>query len=115
MSVLGSCEKSCDHLRQDNSIEHRGSFSHGPKSPTSQRPKSTISQGSPSTKAPLDKNDKDSPVKMNAASVVQVGMMEIGTKRLRAKEASEEENNRVPKRFCKPVFSVLADSVLEPV
>ena len=27
MSVLGSCEKSRDHLRQDISIEHRGSLS----------------------------------------------------------------------------------------
>nr|POE99665.1 hypothetical protein CFP56_18994 [Quercus suber] len=97
---------------------------------------SVLDSWSPSTKAPLDKNDKDSPVKMNAASAVQVGvifqgkanekgkqilgkgslkkvarakgkasddqtlaqMMEIGTKRLRAKEASEEENNRAPKR-----------------
>ena len=42
-------------------------------------------------------------------------MMEIGTKRLRAKEASEEENNRAPKKFCEPVNSGLADSVFEPV
>ena len=143
MSVLGSCEKSRNHLRQDISIEHRGFLSHGPRGPTSQGPKGSISQGSPSTKAPLDKNEKDSPVKKNAANAVQVGvifqakanekgkqilgkgslknvarakgkasddqtlaqMMEIGTKRLKAKEASEEENNRAPKRFCESVNS----------
>ena len=70
MSVLGSCEKSRDHLRQDISIEHRGSLSHGPRGPTSQGPKCYISQGSPSTKAPLDKNEKDSLVKKNAANAV---------------------------------------------
>ena len=42
-------------------------------------------------------------------------MMEIGTKRLRAKEASEEENNGAPKQFCELVNSGLADSVFEPV
>ena len=35
LSVLGSCEESRDHLRQDSSIKHRGSFSRGPKSPAS--------------------------------------------------------------------------------
>ena len=153
MSVLDSCEKSCDHLRQDISIEHRGSLSHGPRGPTSQGPKCYISQGSPSTKAPLDKNEKDSLVKKNAANAVQVSvifqgkanekgklilgksslkkvtrakgkvsddqtlvqMMEIGTKHLKAKEASEEENNRAPKRFCEPVNSGLVDFVLELV
>ena len=35
LSVLGSCEESRDHLSQDSSIKHRGSFSHGPKSPDS--------------------------------------------------------------------------------
>ena len=75
MSVLGSCEKSRDHLRQDFSIEHRGSFSHGPKSPTSQSPKGSISQGSPSTKALLDKNEKDNPEKKNSANAVQVGVI----------------------------------------
>ena len=153
MSVLGSCEKSRDHLRQDISIEHRCSFSHRPKGPTSQGPKGSISQGSPSTKAPLDKNEKDSLVKKNAANAVQVGvifqakanekgkhilgkgslkkvarakgkasddqtlaqMMEIGTKRLRAKEASEEENNGAPKQFCELVNSGLAGFVFELV
>ena len=43
LSVLGSGEKSRDHLRQDISIEHKGSFSHRPKSPTSQGPKGSIS------------------------------------------------------------------------
>ena len=43
MTVLGSSEKSHDHLRQDISIEHKGSFSHRPKSPTSQGPKGSIS------------------------------------------------------------------------
>ena len=43
MSVLGSCEKSRDHLRQDISIEHRGFLSHGPRGPTSQGPKGSIS------------------------------------------------------------------------
>ena len=42
-------------------------------------------------------------------------MMEIGTKRLRGKEASKEENTRAQKRFCETVKSGLADSVLEPV
>ena len=149
MSVLGSYEKSRDHLRQDSSIEHRGSFSHGPKSLASQSPEGSISQGSPSTKAPLDKNEKDNPEKKNSANDVQVGvifqakahgkgkqilgkgnlktvarakgkvsddqtlaqMLKIGAKRLRANEASEEENNRVPKRLCEPVNSGLTDNV----
>nr|POE71501.1 hypothetical protein CFP56_34311 [Quercus suber] len=42
-------------------------------------------------------------------------LMEIGTKRLRGKEASEEENNRAHKRFCKTINSGLVVSVLEPV
>ena len=75
MSVLGSYEKSRDHLRQDSSIEHRGSFSHEPKSLASQIPKGSISQGSPSTKAPLDKNEKDNPEKKNLANAVQVGVI----------------------------------------
>ena len=75
LSVLGSCEKSRDHIRQDISIEHRGSFSHGPKSPTSQGPKGSISQGSPSTKAPVDKNEKDNPMKKNATIAVQASVI----------------------------------------
>ena len=42
-------------------------------------------------------------------------MMEIGTKRLRGKEASKEENTRAQKRFYETVKSGLADSVLELV
>nr|POE62311.1 hypothetical protein CFP56_72887 [Quercus suber] len=130
-----------DHLWLDSLSEHRGSFSHGPKSPASQSPKGSISQGSPSTKASLDKNEKDNPEKKNPANAVQVGvifqakahgkgkqilgkgnlkkvarakgkvsddqtlaqMLKFGEKRLRAKEVSEEEINRTPKRLCEPV------------
>ena len=42
-------------------------------------------------------------------------MMEIGTKRLKAKEASKEENNQAPKCFCEPVNSGLVDSVFKLV
>ena len=42
-------------------------------------------------------------------------MKEIGTKRLRGKEVSNEENTRAQKCFCETVFSGLADSVIEPV
>ena len=42
-------------------------------------------------------------------------MMEIRTKRLRGKEASEEENTQAQKRFCETVKLGLANSVLEPV
>ena len=153
LSVLGSCEKSRDHIRQDISIEHRGSFSHGPKSPTSQGPKGSISQGSPSTKAPVDKNEKDNPMKKNATIAVQASvifqakanekgkqilgkgslkkvarakgkvsddqtlaqMLKIGAKRLRANEASKEENNQAPKRLCESVKSCLVDSIFETV
>ena len=40
-------------------------------------------------------------------------MKEIGTKRLRGKEVSEEENTRAQKRLCEMVLSGLADSVIE--
>ena len=40
-------------------------------------------------------------------------MMEVGTKRLRGKEVSEEENTRAQKRFCETVHSGLANSALE--
>nr|POF22735.1 hypothetical protein CFP56_08416 [Quercus suber] len=153
LSVLGSCEKSRDHLRQDSLIEHRGSFSHGPKSPASQSPKGSISQGSPSTKALLDKNKKDNPEKKNSANAVHVGVifqakahgkgkqilgkgnlkkvarvkgkvsddqtlahiLKFGAKRMSANEASEEENNRAPKRLCEPVNSSLACTVFGTV
>ena len=38
LGVLGSCEMSRGHLRQDFSTEHRDSFSHRPKSLASQSP-----------------------------------------------------------------------------
>ena len=44
-----------------------------------------------------------------------VQMMEIGTKRLRGKEASEEKNTWAQKSFCETVKSGLTNSVLEPV
>uniref|UniRef100_A0A7N2R9S6 Uncharacterized protein n=1 Tax=Quercus lobata TaxID=97700 RepID=A0A7N2R9S6_QUELO len=75
LSVLGSCEKSRGQLWQDFSIEHRGSFSHGPKSPAPQSPKGSNPQGSPRTKAPLDKNEKDNPEKKNPANAIQVGVI----------------------------------------
>nr|POF24991.1 hypothetical protein CFP56_45633 [Quercus suber] len=115
LSVLGSCEKSRDHLRQDSLIKHRGSFSHGPKSPTSQSPKGSISQGSPSTKAPLDKNEKDNSEKKNPTNAIQVGMLKFGAKRLSANEASKEENNRAPKRLYEPVNLGLAGAVFGTV
>ena len=40
-------------------------------------------------------------------------MKEIGTKRLRGKEVSEEENTWAQKRLCEMVLSGLADSVIE--
>lgn len=42
-------------------------------------------------------------------------MKEIGTKRLRGKKVSEEENNWAQKRFCETVLLSLADSVIESV
>ena len=42
-------------------------------------------------------------------------MKEIGTKRLRGKEVSEEENTRAQKRLCETGLSGLADSVIESV
>ena len=42
-------------------------------------------------------------------------MKEIGTKRLRGKEVSEEENTRAQKRLCETCLSGLADSVIESV
>ena len=42
-------------------------------------------------------------------------MMEIGTKRLRGKEASKEKNIWAQKSFCETVKSGLTDSILEPV
>ena len=72
---MGSCEKSRVQLWQDFSIEHRGFFSHGPKSPTPLSPKGSNSQGGPRTKAPLDKNEKDNPEKKNLANAVQVGII----------------------------------------
>ena len=42
-------------------------------------------------------------------------MLKIGAKHLRANEASEEENNRAPKRLCEPVNSGLADAVFGTV
>ena len=42
-------------------------------------------------------------------------MLKIGAKRLRANEASEEENNRARKRLCEPVNSGLANSIFETV
>ena len=40
-------------------------------------------------------------------------MKEIGTKRLRGKEVSEEENTWAQKRLCEMVLSGLADFVIE--
>ena len=40
-------------------------------------------------------------------------MMEVGTKRLRGKEVSEEEDTRAQKHFCETIHSGLADSTLE--
>ena len=40
-------------------------------------------------------------------------MMEIGTKCLRGKEVSEEEDTQAQKRFCETIHSGLADSALE--
>ena len=42
-------------------------------------------------------------------------MKEIGTKHLRGKEVSEEENTRAQKHLCETVFSGLANSVIESV
>lgn len=42
-------------------------------------------------------------------------MKEIGTKRLRGKEVSEEENTRAQKPLCETVLSGLADSVIESI
>nr|POF20350.1 hypothetical protein CFP56_70079 [Quercus suber] len=38
-------------------------------------------------------------------------MLKFGAKRLRANEASEEENNQAPKCLCEPVNSGLAGAV----
>ena len=38
-------------------------------------------------------------------------MLKFGAKRLRVTEASEEENNRAPKRLCEPISSGLVDAV----
>ena len=71
MSVLDFCEKSHVHLVPDVSNEQRGSISRGPKGPTSQGPKGSISQGSPSINASLDKDEKDSPIKIKEARTVK--------------------------------------------
>ena len=42
-------------------------------------------------------------------------MKEIGTKHLRGKEVSKQENTRAQKCFCETVLSGLADSVIESV
>ena len=42
-------------------------------------------------------------------------MKEIGTKRLRGKEVSKQENTRAQKHFCETVLSGLVDSVIELV
>ena len=73
MSVLDFCEKSCVHLVPDVSNEQRGFISHWPKGPTSQGPNGSISQGSPSTNASLDKDEKDSPIKNREARTVKDG------------------------------------------
>ena len=71
LGALGSC----DQLRQVFSTEYIDSFSHGPKSLASQSPKGSFVQGSPSTKASLETNEKDNPVMKNLANAVQVGVI----------------------------------------
>lgn len=75
LGALGSLEISRDQLRQVFSTEYRDSFSHGPKSLASQSPKGSFSQGSPSSKALLETNEKDKSELMNLANAVQVGVI----------------------------------------
>ena len=66
MNVFDPCEKSHGQLILEVSNEQRGPISHGPKGPASHGPKDSSSQGSPSTKASLDKDEKET---------VKVGMI----------------------------------------
>ena len=72
LGTLGSLETSCDQLRQ---LPTDDSFSHGPKSLASQSPKGSFLQGSPTTKAPSETNEKEKTELLNAALAAPVGVI----------------------------------------
>ena len=75
MNVFDSCEESRGQLILEVSNERRGSIPHGPKGPASHGPNDSSSQGSPSTKASLDKDEKET---VKAGMIFQAKAKEKG-------------------------------------
>ena len=138
MNVFDSCEESRGQLILEVSNEQRGSIPHGPKGPASHGPNDSSSQGSPSTKASLDKDEKETvkagmifqaKAKEKGKQILGKGSLKkivrakgrtndeqtlaqlkvIGIKRLRGKEISEDKDTR--ERSCETVPSDFADFV----
>ena len=59
MNFFDPCEESRGQLILEVSNEQRGSIPHGPKGSASHGPDDSSWQGSPSTKAPLNKDGKE--------------------------------------------------------
>nr|POE50971.1 hypothetical protein CFP56_31125 [Quercus suber] len=123
LSVLGSCEKLRDHLRQDSLIEHRGSFSMGQKALLHKAQKALFLKGA---RAKAHGKGKQILGKGNLKKVacakgkvsddqILAQMLKFRAKRLRANEASKEENNRAPKRLYELVNLGLAGAVFRTV
>ena len=140
-NVFDPCEESRGQLILEVSNEQRGSIPHGPKGPASHGPNDSSSQGSPSTKASLDKDEKETvkasmifqaKAKEKGKQILGKGSLKkiarakgrtndeqtlaqlkvMGIKHLRGKEISEDEDTRAKKRSCETVSSDFADSVL---
>ena len=75
MNVFDSCEESRGQLILEVSNEQRGFIPHGPKGPASHGTNDSSSQGSPSTKASLDKDEKET---VKAGMIFQAKAKEKG-------------------------------------